>query len=86
MSRFLDLAYEVLSQEGNPLSVDEIIEIASARGLLVSSGQTPSQSIREGLTEWELLVPAAARDAILRLGLRERLSAHAGLRIEESVG
>jgi len=49
MSRFLQAAYVVLRDAAEPLSAADITDRALARGLLVSSGQTPAQTMKSKL-------------------------------------
>jgi predicted NUDIX family phosphoesterase len=50
MGVFLSSAYDVLKQEGRPLTAQEITATAIARGLLRSTGQTPSQTMKAKLS------------------------------------
>jgi len=47
---FLKAAYEVLSGTKKPLTVLEIVDAAKERGLLKSSGQTPTQTMKSKLS------------------------------------
>ncbi|MGH2965127.1 MAG: winged helix-turn-helix domain-containing protein [Solirubrobacterales bacterium] len=46
---FLKAAEEVLRSEGRPLSTRELTEIALSRGLLRTSGQTPTATMAAAL-------------------------------------
>lgn len=50
MGIFLNAAYTVLQQEGKPLSVRIITQLAQSKGLLKSEGQTPWQTMKSKLS------------------------------------
>lgn len=50
MGIFLEAAYIVLTEEGKPLSADEIVTLAVRRGVLTSSGKTPVQTMKSKLS------------------------------------
>src|SRR5258705_11388468 len=50
MGVFLQSAYDVLKSAAQPLTAQEITEMACARGLLRTSGQTPSQTMKAKLS------------------------------------
>src|ERR1700743_653326 len=50
MGMFLKAAYEVLRASRRPLSASEITELAQVGGLLKTSGQTPSQTMKSKLS------------------------------------
>lgn len=50
MGTFLNAAYTVLRQEDKPLSVREITQLAQSKGLLISGGRTPWQTMKSKLS------------------------------------
>src|ERR1700722_184766 len=50
MGVFLNTAYQVLKEQGRPLTAQEITAAALGRGLLVSNGLTPSQTMKAKLS------------------------------------
>ena len=49
MPSFPNAAYYLLEEEGAPLSASEITKIARKRGLIVTEGKTPSQTMHASL-------------------------------------
>jgi predicted NUDIX family phosphoesterase len=50
MGLFLDAAYKVLTSERKPLPADVIVKLAVERGMLVTSGKTPAQTMKSKLS------------------------------------
>jgi len=50
MGQFLSAAYQVLKEKGQPLSALEITREALARGILATTGLTPSQTMKSKLS------------------------------------
>lgn len=46
MSTFLDIAYKILAQTGEPMSAEDLTKVALEQGLLNSHGATPWHSMR----------------------------------------
>lgn len=51
MGHFLNVAYKVLMEEGEPLSYKEITNIGKEKGWLITEGKTPAESMRARLSE-----------------------------------
>ncbi len=50
MGHFLDIAYKILDESGISLTPHEIIELSTKRGLLITHGKTPGQSMKARLS------------------------------------
>jgi predicted NUDIX family phosphoesterase len=50
MGHFLDIARTILEETKEPLSAQEIVELAKARGLLVSKGKAPDEIMKSKLS------------------------------------
>ncbi|MEI6609632.1 MAG: HTH domain-containing protein [Deltaproteobacteria bacterium] len=50
MGHFLNIAYQILMEQGQPLTARELTEIGLRRGCLRTSGTTPSQTMKSKLS------------------------------------